>query len=500
MISTTLDGVPCYLWPFSPEWSQNFVLTLEIDSTNVRANSGIEARRTTGKTLRLSGKFLVRLDDADARSLRKSLLAMTSEPLLMPLWPFDDLVSQTRIPDAFDDCLCVTYEPGWSAYAFHNLSSPPGGFTAAARRAPLSVGYFTKLLVPEPYTDESYDSPVEWDEAGTYPLTVKAQTFTAGPATATGAKPIFPVGPDWTTTPNIGGTDFVIERQKIGTTRKIQPAFYPQTPARTTSYSFWFDGFAQWSAHAGLFAQSGGDVGTFWLPNQLTETPLTSTAAAAATTVTVDEPTMLDQGARVFALIKIDGTMDVRTITNGGPLTNPLHFSGGLSQSYDRGTTIVSSMVLSRFRAPKITFTFETDSFGTVQASFIEIPTEYVAQSNETEGVTSGALPELALLFKLTATEGAVTTVVGLADYDRDIWFDGVLYAQAQIEMAKVLRTINADNDNASISFHIPSGDTFFSRLFPYEIEGTVDLVVYEVTLSTSTSRDFGTDFGTEFA
>lgn len=508
MILTTLDGEDAYIWNHSPEWSTPFQLTLSLGSATARSLGGIEARRSRGAKLKASGQFAVKLlDEEEARQLRRTLLNLGDEPILFPLWPWDEMVADSDAAASFTECLMLTYEPDWSAYETHLLSvGPAGSYSGEARSVPVVVGYLSRQLRPNALTDEHLViREVAFDEsaADDYALEPVEPTLTDGPATPAGARPLFPLCPDWRD-PEVGGVLVGIDRSAASeSSRQSHATYFPQTPVRPGTFSCWFDGRAEWATLAGLLRLVKGNVETFWIPNRLTETPLSADAAAAATSITVEDPAMLQQGGQVIALIKnaeFGGTLTAIPLTNSLPLSNPLTFATPLATAYPAASTVVASLLLARLKIPSLTFYFGTDNQGRLTFEFAELPTEYADPDDEATGTTMGALPTDAILLDVVVEEDGVQTTYRFADFDTDVSVDGETYHGNRVAVAAITKSVNADSDSLSFSLTVPRGALAepFASLFPYEIEGTVTLHARRAVLALD-GRDHGLDYGPDY-
>jgi hypothetical protein len=499
VIAHTYDSTACYVWPFSPNWDRPVKLTLTLGAEVTDGLGGISSRRPEDLFPVLKFKFDIWIDGDDARALRLALLSYQEEPVVMPLWPFDELVADFD-GSRFKAGLAMTYETDWSALEVHDIhDEPAGSFSADARRCPVMWGYLSKAIDPDALTDEDLEATVNFTEVGdgSRGLRFARATATDGPTIQGQDVPVWDFPPDFDG-PAVGGAPTMVKRRTGANARQPFKSFYPQTPARVGSCEFYFTGQTEAAAMASFFEQVGGPSGMFWVPNWLTETPLSADVSAGASSLTVEDPAMLDRG-RALALCDGPGRVDFARITNSGAIANPVTIAPVTSRAYRADKTVVASLILARFEQFKLEFVFFSDSHGTVRVGWLEVPLEYEAQTDETLGTTHGKLPQTARLFDFVVTEAGASTHHRFTDCPHEVVYDGENWATMPIELSRLALQTGRTSGTATIALRLPSDATsVFRRLFPYSIVGTLSLTVTEVDVTEL--DDFSQAFSSAFA
>src|SRR6185437_16255080 len=87
MIPVTFNGNPAFLLDDSPDWTSGFQLDALLPAVIEQGLSGLESRGQRGDTLRISVRFSCTIEGAAVPTLRNSLQALNTQPVLCPLWP-----------------------------------------------------------------------------------------------------------------------------------------------------------------------------------------------------------------------------------------------------------------------------------------------------------------------------------------------------------------------------------------------------------------------------
>jgi hypothetical protein len=468
MIPVAFNSAPAYLLDDCPDWSNAVSLDAVIPGSYERGLSGRETRRPTGDTLRLELKWSSVVTGAALDTLRNSLQALNTEPVLCPFWPYQ-FPAGTTAP-AVTAAFYVLMGDG-SAPAIEPAASLP-----FARPAyPLLAGILTDIPDPQLIAGQFARVDFNFKENADYALTLPAFAAPAGIAAASGVRPIFPFTPDWSTSPKSGGSEVDIQRQQLGQTRELAQAYYSQRPRRRVQQGFTLTNLDPLNLLSFLAAM-GGEQNSFWLPAALTEANLTSDAAASDTALHVDNGAAL--GTNSFVML--DSGVTRLPVAISGVANNTWNLSAAIGTAFTAGLTRIESLVLARFDVLKVSLAFTTPTMATATIKFKELPWETAAVAGETIGVTMGALPTTAMLYVFTLTTPDTPAVYRFTNFERDLT-DGSsnTYLHQAIENEDIVQSPSLERQNVTIKSRNFAGNPL-ALLVPFQLEWPLEVQIYE--------------------
>jgi hypothetical protein len=474
MIAVTFNGNPAWLIDDLPDWQTAPELTIQQPLAAEQGLSGIETRRQTGDTLRMSLKFTALLSGGVAvTNLRNSLQGITTQPVLCPLWPalFEPGVTPPITAPyyvAIGDGLAPTIE----AAAALPLTRPA---------CPLMIGRLTAWPSPDLLVDNlasvDYTFLENDDSCMTPPAFVPATTLSA----ANGARPVLPWRPDWNTNPKSGSAESDIEYRAVGMTRTQPSAYYTQDARRKASFDFTLflgsDAFNLIS-----FFNSIG-VENFWLPGGISDAALTVNVLSTDSTLTVDNPA--GRGSNVYLLL--DDLSNRVPVTVIGTSGSQWILSGAVGTAFGLSTCRLESLILARFDTDKITMRFFEPGYCTVSIPFVEVPWEATAATTETIGTTFGPLPTTAILivFEIAYPGGAQSYY--FTNFERDL-SDGVnTYKHTWFEHDPINETDTIERQSVALKTRNFIGNPV-SLLIPFALEFPLQISIYEADVNDNAS------------
>jgi uncharacterized phage protein (TIGR02218 family) len=485
MISTTLNSETVYLLPYQPNWDDAHVLTPSINSEVVKSSGGIERRQAFAASLLSDYSFRLQLYGTENTAFRVALQTLGKTRVLCPFWPSAQ-TSAAITPPAFTTGLWLIAQGDISEWEV-NETGVASAFTPddTAFRVPLMLGIFSKPIDPDDDTSDEIDVKITFREGGDadYALTPTETDGTAGPTLPNSEIPkIFPLSPNWSKQPESGGATVDITRSNIGFGREQASTFYPQASSRPISLGVTAETSAQAAALVSFFAKRQGIVEPFWLPGVLKECALTTATNGVSAVLHVDDVSALGDNEWI-ALLKIaDDSLELFHIESRDVGAKTITLNAAPAAHTASSVRIVSAIV-ARFKKPSFGISFITPEVADAAVSFIEVPTEYEAQADEVIGVTHGALPRVAFLYKFTRNYPGGTITDRFTSYERPIVIGGSeTYAKDKdtfIEHGDINDTLDPERTTVALTSRVFSGNPLL-LLLPNQLEGNLYLEILE--------------------
>ena len=391
---TTIAGQTVWLLTAPPSNEGGYSVGIEMPTETERGLTGQEHRRQMASRGRVSMSWGCVLSDSDIRKLRTALQANQGARFAVPFWP-----GLTQEPEDLYPFAAAYYAVETSGvWSVVESGSRPLTLPDGDSVAPLLIGVLRSM--PEPlfsspgWADVSFDfaedSRLSWIEAA-------PETFEVGPAAASGNPPLFPFRPDWGESPRTGGSITEVVRENIGFQRESSQAFYPSSASRIVDLSFVIQGPAEVARLFAFWAERGGGVRACWVPSALRESRLLSSVASSDTTLSVES--VADLGGTRHLLLD-DNTKRRPVVATAA--ANPIPLASPVGADFDRRWATLWSLLLVRQVESKLSLQFTDRQWATLKIRFAEVPAEYSAGVGETAGVTLGASPAEAHLYRLT--------------------------------------------------------------------------------------------------
>ena len=475
MISTTFNSASAWLLDNDPNWAFPVELDAELPVSYERGITGRETRRPTGDTLRLTLRWKSHVvGAAAATTLRNSLQALTTEPVLCPFWPgWTDIGATPSCATAYYILL-----DGLSAPSIQPAAAAP--FSRISY--PLLVGYLKTppdpILISDTLAEVDFEF-AESDASGLTPPTLILDL--AFPDDGGSSRSTFPFSAEWSTLPTSGGADRDIVRQPIGELRSLAAQYFSQPGRRRLEQNFTLTAPMNLLA---FFAQLGGETRPFWLAGEMMEASLTANVASADTTLTVDNGSAL--GTNNYVLLNNDDSKTALKVTGvaGSVWTVARVFGAGVGTAYNAANTRIESLLLARFDTQKLALSFLAPGLAKTKIKFREVPCEVAGfGSGETIGTTMGALPATAMLFQFTLTTPGANVIWYLTSFERSLNDGTNTWTSQPIEAGTIKETDNLERQSVTLKSRNFTNNPL-SLLIPFQLEFPLLISIYEGDVS----------------
>ncbi len=401
MKPVTIGGVDCYLIAGSEVWGGGISAEFATKSAGDAGLSNREGRRAFAAETIAALSFRIFLEGVEAAEFRAGLRAYANEPILVPFWPADCLLS------ALASCrwlggLRLFYEADWSFWEVRAGATAPSLFvpTGSCRVVPLAWCRFDKLPAPVAADgDEAMEVDIAAIENGAAAYAIKPTGVTVGSGPAIGAltPKLLSILPDWDAGVTGGAIELRVAREQIGYGRAESESYVEQLARGRQKFTLppTDDEIAQLVS---LFRECGA-VGTFWVPGAFAETRLAEPVTSGAIVTVEDGDALAD-----LAYVALVGdTIAARQLVSRDGAAVTLSSPPG---PFPAGTA-VRTLMLARFASTKLKVTWATPVLAAASVEFVEMPTETSLPAGETVGATIGALP--ALWWGYVVTDGVNT-------------------------------------------------------------------------------------------
>jgi hypothetical protein len=472
MISTQYDGQTVFLLDVQPDWSSGVSAEVSLISQTETGLSNREERRPHSASLRFHTKFSLLAEGADARRVAGALRVLTTEPVLLPLWPAMTTWS-VRAAAATQGGLMLVFREDWSQWALYGAGADPMWPAAADLVVPVLWGRLDARAVSW-LGPELLQMDVDHVETGpvTYAITPAATVFAAGPQPAAYAMAprLFPYEINFA---DALANDFTVAilREQIGFTREPAQTFYSQAIAREEQNGHFLESQAQAAGLLEFFRQHGGGQ-AFWCPDWVSAVRLTADVGAADTVLTVAETLCVSVGD--WLAFSSSASFAVAQVTTVGATTVTLATPPG---AFAAGDAVVSHLLLARISNPAVTLQWLNDDYATVKVPIREVPAEYAPAAGETLGTTLGLLPARCYLYEFSRTLAGAVFTDRYTSYESAVTYAGNVYASTRLSHGEIKTSMQADANELQVETDVFVGNPLL-LLASLQMESPLYLVV----------------------
>lgn len=131
MIATTYDGKSVFLLNDIANWAKPVEVAFDVLAKRVSGRTNREDREAMAAEMRTTLKYASLLNAAESLALRNAEDAWDNRPVLCPFWPAMRRLYGTATASVVGE-LKVWFEPGFSAWVIGTGSTPPPPFTPSA--------------------------------------------------------------------------------------------------------------------------------------------------------------------------------------------------------------------------------------------------------------------------------------------------------------------------------------------------------------------------------
>lgn len=474
MIAVTFNAADAYLLDDPPDYASDPELTAALPANTETGLTRIETRKPLGDTLRLSLSYTAILEGDALVNFRNSLQNLNTQPVLCPLWVAGFEPGETpKIASAF--------------YALIDDAEDPEIVAAAAapfdRTAyPLMVGRLANTPDPSLLTDEDAAVTIQFTENDDSSLTLTTYAFTAAGLSVPSGAYLFPVRPNWATSPNSGKAEVDMERRAIGEGRVMADAYYDQPSYRTCSQAFTMSDTEPWQLLY-FFLLMAGSAKPFWLPAGISDARLAANCTALDTSLTITGLATLLSDRPTNNTFLLDDLENRKAVKATGLAAGTLTLSGAVGQAYDVGITRIESLMLARFKDGQLKLKFQDSLTASASLTFCETPWEVAAVSGETAGTTMGTLPVNAYLYVFSVAYPGATQTWRYTSFERDL--DGG-YVHQWFEHDDINETATLERQTVQIHSRMFSGNPMV-LLLPFTLEWPLQIRIYECDVTGNT-------------
>lgn len=465
-----------------PNLAFPYELTQELPAYLERGLTGREARTQLGDTPRLSVRFTLTAETSAGNKIRNALQTLNTQPVLLPLWV------AKRAPAA-------SHPVSASWYAVFNggtvnvyaSGSVPGGLPASAWVVPVLVGYLDGIPDLQHLSSELAALDISFQESSAYAVTLAAYSATSGLSVGGVTPTLFPWRANLATVAKGQGAQVTVNRETVGKGRVTADAFFaaPSVRPEIRSLTLQDDNIWQFLRY---HADTAGAGASLWLRGEIAEGRLTADVSAAATTLSVDDSSLIGANSYLFLADGTNQTLCRVTGTGVGSLT----LSAAVGQAYTADSTQILAAMLCRFDGASVTLRFEHDTLAAGSIKFREIPWETVTPAGETIGTTHGQIPQSAYLYTFTVALPGATQIWRFTDFERDLTNGGNTYTAKHFEHGTILERVGLDRQKVTIKSRAFSGSPLL-QLIPFQLEFPLMVQIDEVTVSGSAASNLRT-------
>ncbi|HTI71459.1 MAG TPA: hypothetical protein VMF06_15915, partial [Candidatus Limnocylindria bacterium] len=476
LVSTTIAGADAWLCLARPIWRDGVTARIDLPTDLEVGLTARETRTPLAQRVRTSCTFSTYLKDGDIATWQNALGQIGQTPVAVPFWPGLGFLAAPAVLDA-------AYYIRFAAdrtWTIVEGGSRPSTIDAGELLVPVLLGRFNEVPIPELLDGRLAKVAVSFVEAS--PLTWIAgptASFTAGPAAAVGAPPVWPLRMDWTPGPKTGSAETQIDRQQIGYRRETADTYYAQPPVRPLEFSCALQSQAEWIRLLSFFGQRQANAKPFWIRSGVSPASVAAAIASVDTSIQVDSVANIGT-QRTFVLL--DGVKSA--IVKATAATNPLPLTGAVGAAFDQARTRLESLLLVRFAQSQLSLRWRAPDSASAQISVRELPAEYSTAGGETAGVTVGARLPIAHLYKFSIMYPG-TPVDSRFTGEEDVTLsDGVhTWTGGHFEHSDISEALNLDKTQVTIKSRIFEGNPL-GLYFPFQLEFPLRVEIYEARLA----------------
>jgi len=465
----TYKGANAYLLDDWPNWSQPVELTAELPRHLEAGITQRETRRPQSDRLRLALRYQSHVSGQALWNLRDALQALSTEPVLCPLW----IASLTE-----GDTPAISAEY-WVVFTTSSVSIVH--FSAApfsGQSFPLMVGRLTQVPDVEPIGGTDALVSFSFSENSTEALVFPAYTPPSGPTTQGTARPVWPFRPDWKTDPTGGLAGRAIDRSTIGQGRVSADAYFTQPSITALEHHFTLSG-AEALQLVTMLANLGAN--TVWVPSHLLEARLTTAALSTDDHIHVDNANAREDND--WCLLDDLDTRTARQITGVGGGGTLWQFATTLGHAYGISSTAVYNLLLCRPADSTFRLSYDSAEIAHTSLRFTELPWERDTASGETLGDTLGAVSLTTYLYRFfqITQDGFLEWLY--TSFERNLSMGGKIYALAPIEHGDIRETLGIERSSVSLRTRYSAGHPL-GLFIPFRLEWPLQLQIFEARVT----------------
>lgn len=363
-----------------------------------------ETRRPYSISLRTNLRYSTTLRGGSVRGLYGTLRALKDQPVLSPFWPALSFWSQ-RAAAPIKGGLYLAFKKDRSQLEVYESGPEPGWPLANDYVVPLIFGYARTSprlqYIASNVLIASLD--IEEDAQAGYALTFTAGAVVDGPTPAGYSGPIklIPFEPSFEDVQN--ALEVEVIRQRLGFRRQSVRTFYEHDPFETQTAPFKFTTLEAASEFLSWFQERAGQGESFWVQSAYSLAELSVAALAAATSVTIADPTAVLVGDYLCAQRTVFDTPHVALVDVKDENVLFLHAAFGVALAQGQQ---LRRLMLARLKDSTVKIDWRSPSLSVARLSWIEVPSEEVIAADETIGTTLGRLPQRALFYEFQVING----------------------------------------------------------------------------------------------
>lgn len=454
MIKTVYNAQDVYLLDVAPDWSAPFGLEASVIMVPGTGLSNREGRRPYSLSLRLRSTFSLTADGTDANRIVGALRDLTTEPVLVPLWPAAVRWAD-RATRPIGGGLNLVFKEDFSQYAIYE-GVEPGWPAADDLLTPLMWGRLDNRGM-DFITGERFQMQVDHIEASpaSYAVLPAAVVFTAGPSPsgAYGTAPrLFPYEINFDG-PQRQEFTVAILREELGFTRQPAETFYPQGMAREQSSGHFLTTLTEAAGMLEFFRQhSGGKA--FWVSDFVSSTLLTANVAAVDTVLQVSDTKAIKAGDWL-AFLPPTGVVCRRVQSIGA---NTVTLTAAAGSAMPATETQAAHLMLVKLAAPKIALQWHSGDYAEARLPVRELTEEYTPAADETLGTTIGLLPTRCYLYEFARVLDGATFTDRYTPFENDLTYGGHTYASVKMQHGEIVQGLFLDKDEVEAKTDIFTG------------------------------------------
>jgi hypothetical protein len=490
MIQTTFNAQTVYVlndfWNGNADFQMDIALIRDTETGLTKR----EARRPYSLTLRVPKvRYAATVSDASLRTLQASLRALSTQPVILPLWPV-----VTRWADRAGACvsggLKVAFKDDWSQFEIYTTVEPSWP-SDDDNFAPALMGFISPNAANFINADAE-KWPVEFSESSpaAYALQPVAFTAPAGPQ-PTGystAPALLPFYPDFQSITEEISVD--IKRAQIGFTREQMTTFYPQAAARSQLASYRLT-----SSQAGQFIRFFQDIAApgsaFWASGWTQIAQLTQDSIAANSVLTVEDTSAVLVGDYVWLYQHENAT--ARKIS--AKTVNTITLDNNVGFALTVGDALILPLSLARLDKPKLTLSWRSAESVSLSLAWTEVPAELTIPTDETLGVTTGKLSTRVILYQFIRDYRNGTVVnYYFTSFEQDLSWNGQTWLYRKIDAGDISRGLNLEDDGVDVTTENFSGNPLLDDVQKVA-EVPLQLVIRTADFDGTTVSNVKTEF-----
>lgn len=476
MIPATYASTDICVLPYGPDWAKGTDLTVSVPLDRDRGQTGREARRAFGHTLRCELGWSTRLSRDRANTLRDALETLADKPVVTPAWPFAMPAAGWAFAPVSGG-LVIAWQRDWTSWTL----ATPGTLSGTWDFVAPALWGFVEAEMQDIDGTEAINVRFRFEEDGPadYALAPAAQSWPVGPALSDEVTPpVFPFRIDWAERPRPGLPRVNVDREKRGPARTSATTFYPQLSERPQEGSVTLTDRGQVARFLRWWMDRHGSAESHFVTTLSGVTALASDAEAASSTLAVANSATLGEGD-LLELASHDAAAVIRIAGISG---NTLTLAVPLARTWPASRTRVALVMLARHAKAEVDLRFTAPGIADLRTTWIEVPAEVDPdEDSETRGETLGALPVTAYLYRITEDYGGGVSVVTRAtSFERDITAGGHTWtSRPGLDHGEIRRTLKLDRDETTLKGRWWPGCPF-EQFLPGRLSALVRVAIFE--------------------